>query len=148
MLQAHRDFADFRGQSQQELLGWLRQILIHTLHRNFARHVKAEKRDIRREVSIDAACDRLEESAGNLASLLPGEVESPSAPMRARESAVELADQLSKLPPQYRDVIVYRILQGLSFEEIADRMDRSSGAVRMLWLRALDAFKTQTELSP
>ena len=40
MLAAHRDFGDFRGTSQNELLGWLRQILIHTLHRTFAKHVK------------------------------------------------------------------------------------------------------------
>ncbi len=52
-----------------------------------------------------------------------------------------LADQLARLPPQYRDVIVLRNLQGLSFEEVADRMDRKPGAVRMLWLRAIEKFK-------
>ena len=56
-----------------------------------------------------------------------------------------MADQLSKLPPHYRDVIVYRVLQGLSFDEIAERMERSSGAVRMLWLRGLEAFRLQNE---
>jgi RNA polymerase sigma-70 factor (ECF subfamily) len=145
MMAAHRDFDAFRGQSQNELLGWLRQILINTLHRNFARHMKAEKRDVRREVSLDAMTNRLEESACNLAALLPGDVESPSAAMRANEDAVGMADQLSSLPANYRDVIVYRVLQGLSFEEIAERMNRSSGAVRMLWLRGLEAFRTQTE---
>jgi RNA polymerase sigma-70 factor (ECF subfamily) len=145
MLAAHRDFNAFRGQSQNELLAWLRQILINTLHRNFARHMKAEKRDVRREVSLDAMTNRLEESACNLAALLPGEVDSPSSAMRANESAVEMADQLSKLQPQYRDVIVYRVLQGLAFDEIAKRMDRSSGAVRMLWLRGLEAFRIQSE---
>lgn len=143
MLAAHQDFGDFRGQSQAELLGWLRQILIHTLHRVFARHVKTGKRDIRREISIDEVSGRLEKSACNIAAILPGRNDSPSSPMQARERAVELANQLGKLRPQYRDVIVYRVLQGLSFEEIAERMDRSGGAVRMLWLRAIDAFKTQ-----
>ena len=52
---------------------------------------------------------------------------SPSAPMQQRERAVALADQLARLPPQYRDVIVLRNLQGLSFEEVADRMDRKPG---------------------
>ena len=52
-----------------------------------------------------------------------------------------LADQLSHLPPHYRDVIVLRNLQGLSFEEVADRMERKPGAVRMLWLRAIEKFK-------
>ena len=66
---------------------------------------------------------------------------SPSTPARQRERAVALADQLAKLRPEYRDVIVLRNLQGLSFEEIAERMDRKTGAVRMLWLRAIEKFK-------
>lgn len=145
MLAAHRDFGAFRGESQPELLSWLRKILINTLHRAFARHVKAGKRDVRREVSIDQVSSRMEESACNLASILPGRSPSPSEQMHARENAVELANQLSQLPPHYRDVIIYRVLQGLSFEEISERMDRSSGAVRMLWLRALDQFKLTYE---
>ena len=145
MLAAHRDFAAFRGASQPEMLGWLRKILINTMHRTFATHVKAGKRDIRREVSIDRISSQMEESACNLASMLPGKAASPSEPMRSRERAVDLANQLNKLPSQYRDVIVFRVLQGLSFDETAHRMDRSSGAVRMLWLRALDQFKLTYE---
>ncbi len=146
MLAAHRDFGAFRGESQPELLGWLRQILINTLHRTFAKHVKAGKRDVRREISIDQISSQLEESACNLAGLIPGKTDSPSAPLRARENAVELANELSKLRSQYRDVIIYRVLQGLTFEEIATRMDRSGGAVRMLWLRALEQFKRRCEI--
>ncbi len=41
MLAAHRDFGDFRGQSERELLAWLRQILIHSLHRAIETHLKA-----------------------------------------------------------------------------------------------------------
>tara|TARA_R110002049_G_scaffold72490_7_gene187525 strand:- start:93143 stop:93880 length:738 start_codon:yes stop_codon:yes gene_type:complete len=145
MLAAHRDFGDFKGRSQGELLSWLRTILIHTLHRTFDRHVKVAKRDIRREVSIDEVANRLEKSTNNLAALLPSHDDSPSAPMQKRERSIEFANQLSQLRPQYRDVIVYRILQGLSFQEIADKMDRTEAAVRMLWLRALDAFRVHEE---
>ena len=142
MLAAHRDFGDFRGESQGELLCWLRTILIHTLHRSFQKHIRVEKRDIRREVSLEHLSRRLDESAVNLAALVPAKNESPSAAMQQRESAVELANQISQLKPEYRDVITLRVLRGLSFDEIAKQMDRSSGAVRMLWLRALEAFKT------
>lgn len=145
MLAAHRDFRDFRGQSQGELLCWLRAILIHTLHRSFTTHIKVEKRDVRREVSLDELKSSLEESAYHLAQLLPAHVESPSEPLQSRERAVEFANGLSGLKPQYRDVIIMRILQGLSFDEIATRMERSPGAVRMLWLRALESFKTSSE---
>ncbi|WP_390895569.1 sigma-70 family RNA polymerase sigma factor [Stieleria tagensis] len=142
MLAAHQDFAGFRGNSQGELLCWLRAILIHTLHRNFKRHVTVEKRDIRREVSLEHVSNRLEESAVNLAAMLPAGGQSPSGAMQARERSVELANQLSRLRPAHRQVITLRVLQGLSFDEIAAQMDRNCGAVRMLWLRALEAFKT------
>lgn len=143
MLAAHQDFADFRGESQGEWLCWLRTILIHTLHRSFKKHVKVEKRDVRREVSLNAVCNRLEESAVHLAAMLPATGQSPSASARAHERGVEIANALSKLRPSYREVITLRVLQGLSFDEIAERMDRSSGAVRMLWLRALESFRTK-----
>ncbi len=118
----HQDFADFRGTSQGELLCWLRTILILTLHRSFDKHLKVEKREVRREVSLESLNHRLEESACNLVGILPAGGPSPSAPMQARERAVALAGQLSKLKPQYREVIVLRVLQGLSFDEIAERM--------------------------
>lgn len=145
MLAAHRDFGDFRGGSQGELLGWLRQILIHTLHRMFSRHFKAAKRDVRRELSLDRVTNGVEESACNLAAILPAHGDSPSSPMQAREDEVVLANLLERLPAKHRDVIVLRVLQGLSFDEISKRMDRSNGAVRMLWLRALDSFKKHSE---
>lgn len=141
LLAAHRDFADFRGCSQGELLVWLRQILIHSLHRSIARHVKAKKRDVRRDISIDQISTRMEESAAGLKRSLPARGDSPSAAMRRREDSIEFANRLSDLPPHYRDVIVLRVLQGLPFDEIAAEMNRSSGAVRMLWLRALSLLR-------
>lgn len=141
MLAAHRDFGAFRGQSPQELVGWLRQILINVLHGAIARHVKAGKRDIRREISIDQVEVNVDRSAANLAAILSARVESPSSPMHAEERATELADHLAELRPDYREVIVLRNLRGLSFDEIGAEMGRTSGAVRMLWLRAIDRFK-------
>jgi RNA polymerase sigma-70 factor (ECF subfamily) len=61
--------------------------------------------------------------------------------MHQRERAAVLADQLARLRPQYRDVLVLRHLEELPFEEVARRMERSPGAVRMLWLRAIDELR-------
>jgi RNA polymerase sigma-70 factor (ECF subfamily) len=38
-------------------------------------------------------------------------------------------------------VIVFRNLEGLAFEEVARRMGRTPGAVRVLWVRALDRLR-------
>lgn len=141
MLAAHRDFAQFRGQSERELLAWLRQILINCLHHAVETHVKAKRRDIRCELSLEQMTLAIDRSALRLGDVLLDRGPSPSAPAQDRERAVALANQLAKLRPQYRDVIVYRNLQGLPFGEIAERMDRNEGAVRMLWLRAIEKFK-------
>jgi len=141
MLAAHCDFAKFRGSSERELLAWLRQILINCLHHAMETHLDAKRRDVRREISVEQVSAVLDRSVVNFVQVLADRGPSPSAPLRQRERAVALADQLAKLRGPYRDVIVLRNLQGLSFEEIADRMGRKPGAVRMLWLRAIDKFK-------
>jgi RNA polymerase sigma-70 factor, ECF subfamily len=141
MLAAHCDFVKFRGSTEREFLVWLRQILINCLHHAFDTHVRAKMRDVRREISVEQANAALDRSAVGFAQILEDQGPSPSAPMQQRERAVAFADQLAKLRPQYRDVIVLRNLQGLSFEEVADRMNLKPGNVRMLWLRAIDKLK-------
>ncbi len=141
MLAAHRDFGKFRGGTEREFLAWLRQILINCLHHAIDTHVKAKMRDVRCEISIEQVSAALDRSVVNFAQVLADNGPSPSVPARQREHAVALANQLAKLRPQYRDVIVLRNLQGLSFQEVADRMNRKPGAVRMLWLRAIEKFK-------
>jgi RNA polymerase sigma-70 factor (ECF subfamily) len=141
MLGAYRDFPKFRGKTERELLAWLRQILINCLHHAYEAHIQAGRRDIRREVSLDDMNRALDRSVVRLAHVLADQGPSPSTPARERERAVAIADQLAKLKPADRDVIVLRNLQGLSFEEVAERMGRKPGAVRMLWLRAIERFR-------
>ena len=56
-----------------------------------------------------------------------------------------LADTLAQLPKDYREVIVMRHLQKASFEDIAQKMGRTSAAVRMLWSRAIASLKLMNE---
>lgn len=141
MLGAVRDFQQFRGNTQNELVVWLRKILLNSLHHAYEKHVRAGCRDIRREVSLDEVSRKLDRSACYLAHAIADGGPSPSQPLRQREQAIAIADQLARLRGDYREVIVLRNLQGLPFEEVADRMDRKCGAVRMLWLRAIEKFR-------
>ena len=141
MLAAHRDFKKFGGHTEQQFLAWLRSILINSLHHAVDAHLKAKRRDIRCEVSINQAQAHLSRSSLKLERILADPGPSPSAAAREHERAVVFANQLAKLSPAYREVIVLRNLQGLPFEEIAHRVNRKVGAVRMLWVRAIDKFK-------
>lgn len=139
--EAHRDFPQFRGQSSAEFLAWLRRILVNNLCRVVEQHILAEKRDVRREVSMERLATALEQSTARLEAVIPDPGSSPSAGAHRREIEIVLADQLAELPSDYRDVIVLRHIEALPFEEIGRRMDRSSGAVRMLWLRAVKMLR-------
>jgi RNA polymerase sigma-70 factor (ECF subfamily) len=143
--EAHRDFNQFRGQSTAEFVSWLRRIVVHNILRVVEQHLLTEKRDVRREVSLEEIGRRLEQSTARLETLLAVESDSPSRHAVEREHEVLLADALAELPDDYRDVIVLRHIEGLPFEGVAQRMGRTVGAVRMLWLRALKRLREELE---
>jgi RNA polymerase sigma-70 factor (ECF subfamily) len=62
---------------------------------------------------------------------------------RAEERIVqqELAEVISYLPPQQRQVIILKFIEGLDNEEIAQIMRKRQGAIRMLQMRALTALR-------
>jgi len=140
---AHRDFPKFRGESEGEFVAWLRAILVHNLAHLIERHVLTEKRDVRREVSLHQLGKSVERSTMRLHHFLADREESPSSLASRRERAVVLADHLAQLSSNYRDVIVLRNLEGLPFAKVGQRMGRTEGAVRMMWLRAIDTLKKQ-----
>lgn len=142
MLRAHKNFPQFRGRTEQEMLAWLRQILINNLATFVEQHMLAARRDVRREVSMDRLVASLEQSTVRLAALLPAPGKTPSIVVQHREESVQLADRMAQLPPDYQEVLVLRNLQQLPFEEISKQLNRSVGATRMLWLRALEKLRS------
>jgi RNA polymerase sigma-70 factor (ECF subfamily) len=61
----------------------------------------------------------------------------PSQQASRREQAVLLADALGRLPQDYREVIILRHLEGLTFPEVARRLGRTVDSVEKLWARGL-----------
>jgi RNA polymerase sigma-70 factor (ECF subfamily) len=57
----------------------------------------------------------------------------------------DLRDTIAELREDYRNVVIFRFLSGLSPEETAQIMQRSVGAVRVLQHRALTALKNLLE---
>ncbi len=57
----------------------------------------------------------------------------------------QLRDTIARLREDYRNVLIFRFLSGLSPEETAQVMQRSVGAVRVLQHRALSALKDLME---
>jgi len=144
-LEAYRDFGQFRGKTPAEFRAWLRRILVHNIARLVEKHVKAQKRDLRREASLQSRIESLERSSASFEAALLSPWNSPAVKEEKQELATILADHLAQLPENYREVIVLRNFEGLPFKEVAERMELTSGAVRILWLRALDRLKQALE---
>ena len=136
-LEVHRGFAAFRGQNEAELLEWLRRILASRLTALVRRHFLAQRRDVRLEQRLD---EEFEHSSQLARALIAGE-SSPSHNAARREQAVVLADALGRLPEHYREVIVLRHLEELTFPEVARQMEKSLASVKNLWVRALAALE-------
>ena len=121
LLEAHRDFPAFHGRHEPELLAWLRRILAHNLF-NEARRFAARQRDAAREVSLEQIRSGLDESSAALGRCLAARTPPPSQVAADREAAVRLADTLARLPQRYQTVLLLRVFEGLSAEEVAQRL--------------------------
>jgi RNA polymerase sigma-70 factor (ECF subfamily) len=133
-LEAYRHFPRFHGTSERELVAWLRQILAARLAKLVRRYLGTRRRDVRLERELAA---ELDQSSRVLDRGLVNSLSSPSQQADRREQAVLLAEALRELPEDYREVLILRHLEGLSFPNVARRMGRSLDSVKNLWTRAL-----------
>lgn len=133
-LEAHRHFAGFQGSEEPQLAHWLRQILAAKAANVVRHYLGTQGRDVRLEQELAAGLDN---SSHALGAELAASLSSPSQQAVRREQAVLLADALERLPADYREVIVLRHLEGLTFPQVAGRMGRTQDSVEKLWLRGL-----------
>ena len=104
----------------------------------------SQKRDVRRERRLGDA----DSQRGPLAASLAAADSGPPSRLLKQESEDLVAQALAQLPRGYQTIIIWRSEQRLSWREIAQRLDRSEDAVRMLWKRALERLKRQVREHP
>lgn len=142
MLEAYRDFSNFQGQTEAEWLAWLRRILQRNAA-DFVRHYGvANKRNARREVAFRQPGD---DSMAGGPPEPAGADPTPSEIAICRDQELRMAEALTRLPADYREVIMLRNLQRRPFDEVASRMSRSRPAVQMLWMRAIKRLQELLE---
>ena len=136
---AKRD--QFRGSTEAELAGWLREILKHNLA-DALRDQRRDKRDVRREQSLEAGIDA---SFSRTQAWLAAVQSSPSQRAVKQEELLRLSEALTKLPETQREVIVLHHLQGLKLAEVAAEIGRTEAAVAGLLFRGLRTLHTLLE---
>jgi RNA polymerase sigma-70 factor (ECF subfamily) len=133
-LEAHRNFDNFRGGSEAEFVAWLRAILAARIANLVRHYLGTQGRDLRREQGLNIDLDQSSQMIDRGLFALSN---TPSQQVAQREQGLVLADALEKLPPDYREVVVLRNFEELTFPEVARRMQRSEDSVQKLWVRAL-----------
>jgi RNA polymerase sigma-70 factor (ECF subfamily) len=141
-LAAQTNFRKFRGSTEAELLGWLRQILAAKLVNLMRRYLGAKRRDVRLERQLQVELDH---SSQVLDRGLAARQSTPSQHVVRLEQGTRLAAAISRLPEDYREVIILRHLQELPFAEVASRMGRTVDSVEKLWVRALARLRRELE---
>ncbi len=139
MLDAHRDFGDFRGKSDLELRAWLKMILTHNLQ-TVARRYGTQKRAAGREVTLH---DKLEKSSALLHHHLVADQTSPSMKLMKQERTEQLADALLNLLEDERTAVVLKHFHNWSVAEIAQQLGRTQDAVAGLLRRGLKKLREQ-----
>lgn len=89
-----------------------------------------------------------EESIASLFDALGGLSATPSRNLGKREALGLLDQAVAKLPPRYAEVVRLYDLEGLAIEDVANKMNRSPGAVHMLRARAHDQLREAMGSSP
>src|SRR5262245_53444631 len=142
-VEAQRDFGQFQGETEAELLAWLRQLLLHRVGKLRRRYRDTQKRRLTREVALGG-----DDSSDGPAAGLAANTLSPSGQAMEHEQDETLRAALGRLPEDYRRVITLRYEEQLPFEEIGRLLQRSPDAARKLWARAVERLHEELERPP
>ncbi len=115
---------------------WLCQVAEHRiidLHRRF---FGAQKRDAAREVPLGSPGGDDSGQAG-LINLLVASMTTPSQAFSRNAREAKLLEALEKLPQEQRDALRMRYIENLPSKEIAERLKKTDGAIRVMLTRSL-----------
>jgi RNA polymerase sigma-70 factor (ECF subfamily) len=131
LLKSFEHLQQFEESDSASLMSWLARIAENEI-RDRADHQHRQRRDVRREVPFEAA--HAEIAAG---------VRSALTQLVLDERAKRLERAIESLDDHYREVVLLRSFEELSFREIGARLGKSEDACRMLYARAMAALTTR-----
>jgi len=121
--------------SQRDPFGWLCQIAQRRTVDAHRRFFGAAKRDAGREVRLGGSGGN--SSQAGLIDMLVASMTSPSQAFSRDRRHERLREALAQLPDQQREALRLRYVEGLPSKEIAERLGKSDGAVRVMLTRSI-----------
>lgn len=127
LLKSLEHVADLKANETRSVMAWLARIAEHEI-RDCADFHHRQRRDAAREMVLEDEAP------------LPALTRSALSRVILGEQAERLEAALESLSPEYREVILLRKFEELSFAEIGGRLAKSEDACRMLLARAMTAL--------
>lgn len=127
-IRAYRAIAGFRGDAKFST--WLHRIAVNTA----MNHLAAQGR---RPPGEDVAVEDAEQFESGL---LLHDHDTPERELMRQQLEQTVLEAVEALPPELREAITLREVEGLSYEEIAERMHCPIGTVRSRIFRAREAI--------
>jgi len=131
LVEVQRFFPRFTGKTTAEFTSWLRPLVMRSASHTLRAHLGRGKRDVGREQPD-------EDLTG-----VPLEQSSPSEQAIHQEEAARVAGCLARLPDDMQQLILGRLVEKLSYADLAQRLGRSEGALRVLYTRALRRLRQE-----
>ena len=125
--------------TERDPFGWLCQIAERRIIDAHRRHFGAQKRDAGREVPLGSPGGDTQHAA--IIDLLVASMTSASQIVSRNAREVKLYSGLAVLPEDQREALRLRYLEGLPSKEIAARLGKTDGAVRVMLTRALSRLQ-------
>jgi RNA polymerase sigma-70 factor (ECF subfamily) len=123
----------------REPFSWLCQIAEHRIVDAHRRFFGAQKRDAGREVGIGMPGGGTQHGA--IIDMLVASMTSPTQALSRKGREARLYDALGSLKDDQREVLRMRYVEGLATKDIAERLGKSDGSIRVMLTRSLDRLQ-------
>jgi RNA polymerase sigma-70 factor (subfamily 1) len=133
-VEAVRSLADMNFEGR-EVFSWLCQLAERRIIDAHRRFFGAQKRDACRETPLDGPAG--DSQHVGVINLLVASMTSATAALSRNQKELHLLAALGKLAPDQREALRLRYVEGMPSKEIAARLGKTDGAIRVMLTRTL-----------
>ncbi len=135
-VRAHRGLEKFRGDSSFST--WLFQIATNLAHNKYWYWWRRK-----RDASISFDQNISDEGAATLIDIIPAEGRDPYDDLLSREFVDRVGECMPLLSLKHKEILTLRIANDMSYDEIADKLNISTGTVKSRIARARNSLRNK-----